>query len=185
MSKIRLKHDSRTEPIEVGVQRAAGCDDTYAMRLGDCAADVAVEGFDGIEGTCGREGVLRIGEKRCPYAAARVGDSIQVWVDGRTFSFEVANKSRGRGVGAGAEVASLDALTAPMPGTVLDIKVSSGDTFLAHDALIVMESMKMETTLSAPAAGRVKEVLCAVGDLVQMGATLARLEATDDDGEVA
>ncbi|KAB2945072.1 MAG: acetyl-CoA carboxylase biotin carboxyl carrier protein subunit, partial [Phycisphaerae bacterium] len=44
---------------------------------------------------------------------------------------------------------------APMPGTILKILVKPGDVVTAHQPLVVMESMKMEMTLSASGAGRV------------------------------
>jgi biotin carboxyl carrier protein len=61
--------------------------------------------------------------------------------------------------------------------------VAQGDTFAAHDPLVVLESMKMEMTLSAPAPGQVTAVRCAPGDLVEMGATLLQLTEREDDGE--
>jgi biotin carboxyl carrier protein len=71
-----------------------------------------------------------------------------------------------------------------MPGTILKVLVTQGDKVAAGQALIVMESMKMEMTLSAPQAGWVSSVACSEGQMVNMGALLATLkELTDRDPE--
>jgi 3-methylcrotonyl-CoA carboxylase alpha subunit len=69
-------------------------------------------------------------------------------------------------------------LTAPMPGKVLSFAVQVGDTVKAGQAVAVMEAMKMEHTLHAPADGRVTELLYAPGDQVTDGAELLRIEVT-------
>lgn len=66
-------------------------------------------------------------------------------------------------------------LTAPMPGTVLKINMADGDSFEAHDSLIVMESMNMEMPHSSPQPGRVVEIRCQMHDLVKPGKRPARL----------
>ena len=58
---------------------------------------------------------------------------------------------------------------APMPGSVLDVKVAVGDQTAEGDVLIVLEAMKMENELTAPQAGTVKEVLVKKGDTVNSG----------------
>jgi 3-methylcrotonyl-CoA carboxylase alpha subunit len=68
-------------------------------------------------------------------------------------------------------------LTAPMPGKVVSIAVKSGDKVQKGQALAVMEAMKMEHTIAAPADGVVAEVLYAPGDQVTEGAELLRLSA--------
>ena len=73
-------------------------------------------------------------------------------------------------------------LTAPMPGKVLSFAVNVGDAVTAGQALAVMEAMKMEHTLHAPAAGRVSELLYAPGDQVAEGAELLRLQTEVQDG---
>ena len=55
---------------------------------------------------------------------------------------------------------------APMPGTIVALKVAVGDRVRAGQPLLIMEGMKMELTLAAPVAGRVERVLCKVGDSV-------------------
>jgi biotin carboxyl carrier protein len=62
-----------------------------------------------------------------------------------------------------------------MPGTVLAVRVSSGDRVDAHDVLVVLEAMKMENAVTAPAPGRVARVLVRQGQPVQRGETLVEL----------
>jgi 3-methylcrotonyl-CoA carboxylase alpha subunit len=66
-------------------------------------------------------------------------------------------------------------ITAPMPGKVIALLVSTGQAVRAGQALVVTEAMKMEHTLCAPRDGTVSEVLCGVGDQVSDGAELLRL----------
>lgn len=67
-------------------------------------------------------------------------------------------------------------LTAPMPGTVIAIKVAAGDVVKRGDILILLEAMKMELPVRAPGDGRVKAVHCRPGDLVQPETSLIDLE---------
>ncbi|MBC8270211.1 MAG: biotin/lipoyl-binding protein [Rhodospirillaceae bacterium] len=66
-------------------------------------------------------------------------------------------------------------LTAPMPGRVVQVSVKAGDQVKIGDPLIVLEAMKMEHTISAPASGIVGEVFFAVDDRVEEGALLLSL----------
>ncbi len=68
-------------------------------------------------------------------------------------------------------------LTAPMPGKVVSFAVKAGDTVTKGQPLAVMEAMKMEHTIAAPADGVVQELLYAPGDQVLEGAELLRLQA--------
>jgi 3-methylcrotonyl-CoA carboxylase alpha subunit len=67
-------------------------------------------------------------------------------------------------------------LTAPMPGKVVSFAVKAGDKVKAGQALAVMEAMKMEHTMAAPADGEVMELLYAPGDQVNEGAELLKLK---------
>ncbi|WBY03681.1 acetyl/propionyl/methylcrotonyl-CoA carboxylase subunit alpha [Ramlibacter tataouinensis] len=68
-------------------------------------------------------------------------------------------------------------LTAPMPGKVVSFAVKAGDAVQKGQALAVLEAMKMEHTIAAPADGTVAELLYAPGDQVAEGAELLRLAA--------
>ncbi|MCY1162747.1 MAG: acetyl/propionyl/methylcrotonyl-CoA carboxylase subunit alpha [Pseudomonadota bacterium] len=67
-------------------------------------------------------------------------------------------------------------LTAPMPGKVVSFAVKAGDKVSKGQALAVMEAMKMEHTIAAPADGTVLEILYAPGDQVAEGAELLKIE---------
>jgi 3-methylcrotonyl-CoA carboxylase alpha subunit len=68
-------------------------------------------------------------------------------------------------------------LTAPMPGKVVSFAVKAGDKVQKGQALAVMEAMKMEHTIAAPADGTVAELLYGPGDQVAEGAELLKLTA--------
>ena len=67
-------------------------------------------------------------------------------------------------------------LVAPMQGTILKVLVAEGDDVAAGDPIVVLEAMKMETSLVAQAAGTVTEVAVSAGDTAQAGQILARVE---------
>ena len=65
----------------------------------------------------------------------------------------------------------------PLPGTVIAVPVSSGDVVADGDILIVIEAMKMEHKITATGSATVAEVRFAVGDRVDTGDLLVRLDA--------
>ncbi|HJZ70880.1 MAG TPA: acetyl-CoA carboxylase biotin carboxylase subunit [Vicinamibacterales bacterium] len=67
------------------------------------------------------------------------------------------------------------ALTAPMPATVLKVHVHPGDRVKKGDTVVLLEAMKMELPVRAPADATVAAVLCREGDLVQADSTLLEL----------
>ena len=76
---------------------------------------------------------------------------------------------------AGDGQADVGRLTAPMPGKVVSFAVKAGDKVTRGQPLAVMDAMKMEHTIAAPADGTVAELLFAPGDQVAEGAELLRL----------
>ena len=74
---------------------------------------------------------------------------------------------------AGAREAAPAVPLAPMPGVVVSVGVAGGDRVAKGEPLLVIEAMKVEHTIRAPAAGTVDAVHYAVGDRVDEGAELA------------
>ena len=71
-------------------------------------------------------------------------------------------------------------LSAPMPGNVIRVLVKAGDEVSSGQPLLVLEAMKMEHTIVAPANGIVEEVLFQPGDLVQNDAKLVEFSLLDE-----
>ncbi|MBR92072.1 MAG: acetyl-CoA carboxylase biotin carboxyl carrier protein subunit [Dehalococcoidia bacterium] len=65
-----------------------------------------------------------------------------------------------------------NSVKSPMPGTILGVKVSVGDTVKAGDELLVLESMKMENMINSPIDGTISKILISEGDSVQHGQEL-------------
>ncbi|WP_381804779.1 acetyl/propionyl/methylcrotonyl-CoA carboxylase subunit alpha [Streptomyces niveus] len=113
---------------------------------------------------------------------------VTVTVDGMTHTFHRAADWLGRDgdswhvqdhdpveaalLGA-AGAGGVDALTAPMPGTVTVVKVAVGDEVVAGQGLLVVEAMKMEHVISAPHDGTVTELDVTAGSTVAMDQVLA------------
>ena len=105
---------------------------------------------------------------------AAAGDARWVFLDGRTYVFEVQ-----KGRTARRQTGQHESLTAPMPATVRRINVAVGDRVTRGDTLIVLEAMKMELPIKAGTDGVVESINCRESELVQPGATLIELETGD------
>ncbi|MFT3724431.1 MAG: biotin carboxylase N-terminal domain-containing protein [Hyphomonadaceae bacterium] len=73
-------------------------------------------------------------------------------------------------------LAAGDDIRAPMPGKVLEVKAKPGQDVKRGDALVVMEAMKMEHTLTAPRNGKIADVGAVAGTQTAEGAVLVKLE---------
>ena len=74
-----------------------------------------------------------------------------------------------------AAPAGATTVEAPMPGKILNIKVSEGQAVKFGEVVVIMEAMKMETEIVAPADGTVSKILVKAGDSVDTGAALVAL----------
>jgi acetyl-CoA/propionyl-CoA carboxylase biotin carboxyl carrier protein len=110
--------------------------------------------------------------------AARHGDTAFVDVEGQSLEFHLAPPPAVEdAVRHAARAEGAAVLTAPMPGRVLAVRRRAGEAVAAHEAVVILEAMKMEHTISAPLAGSVTAVHVEPGDQVQRGDVLAEVSA--------
>ena len=124
------------------------------VRIGSAVHRVAVHGAS------------RRGEYRLDVDGYRIESTA---IDERTRAI-LALSSGGDRPAAPAQV------VAPMPGLIVRVNVAQGDPVRAGQGLVVMEAMKMENELRAPAAGVVRSILVAAGNAVEKGTVLLELE---------
>lgn len=118
-------------------------------------------------------------EKALTYAAAQ-DDKRFVYVDdainrGVHITLTVPERDAGRRKRGGAAGAGAGAITAQMPGQVTNVLVSAGDNVTRGQVLLVMEAMKMEIRISAPADGIVRRIAVQQGAVVERGQVLVEV----------
>jgi biotin carboxyl carrier protein len=116
--------------------------------------------------------VLAVHGVERPFAVARHDEN--VYVDSPLGPVQLTTVGRFPEPGASLEPGSL---LAPMPGSVVRIGAQIGDTVRAGQPVVWMEAMKMEHQITAPTDGVLAELAVTVGQQVDLGAVLARVEA--------
>ena len=64
---------------------------------------------------------------------------------------------------------------APLPGTIIDLKVNVGDTVKTGDTVLILEAMKMQNNIEAECDGTITSILVTKGDTVMEGAALVTI----------
>jgi biotin carboxyl carrier protein len=132
--------------------------------------------MDGITVSRIADGVYRVehdgGRSDVVYVAGAPGDW-WAFADGQVFRGDSEAKRGGR---RSARAAGPQALTAPMPATVIKVLVRPGTIVKKGDTVILLEAMKMELPIRAAADATVAAVHCREGELVQPDTTLVELE---------
>ena len=98
--------------------------------------------------------------------AAKVRDSWWIHIDGRCWKLGLVEAD---GAGAGGADTGM---SAPMPGTILELLVSQGDEVISGQALLIMEAMKMEHRITAPKDGIIETMHFQVGERCEQGDVL-------------
>jgi acetyl/propionyl-CoA carboxylase alpha subunit len=116
--------------------------------------------------------VLRDGDRVETFHCTRDRDTVHLFWRGTAYRLEEEVEASGR---AGHRHAA-GALEAPMPGRVIKVSVTAGQTVSKGDEVLVVEAMKMENALRAPRDGTVRSVAVSVGEMVSPGVVLVELE---------
>ena len=158
-----FRHDDRD--IEVRYRPLRGGGFETVVHHGEFAeeARVVVSRFDDTAGSVS----LETDGVRGTYRIVDCGPTIAVQL--AVGVVELSPVARFPDYGA---VAVVGGQSAPMPGRILAVHVTAGDLVVAGQTLIVMEAMKMEHTIVAPADGVVAELRCGVNDQVDNGQVL-------------
>jgi len=153
-----------------------------AFRFGDVERTVIVGYGDGgytlridevavpARGELGPNGTLRaeLGGRRLDASVVVAGEKRHVFLDGRSYQLSRVDPLHHGSEGQGAE----GGLVAPMPGKVIAWLAQPGVEVAKGAPLLILEAMKMEHTITAPAAGTLKSFRFAVGEQVTEGAEL-------------
>jgi biotin carboxyl carrier protein len=105
-------------------------------------------------------------------------DEYRVLVDGRNYHIDLIDERRVRlgGLQSGIQLQGRQNVSVPMPGKIIAVLVSEGDTVEKGQGLVIVEAMKMENEVRCPINGEIKEVRVKPGDAVEAGAVLAVVE---------
>ena len=166
--EIRYEIDGK--PLLVAVALSG---DSFMVTIGERVYQV-----DARLGDRGRIDMTVDGDRVSAHVAAR-GDEAFVGIHGQTWTL-VKHASRRRHQG-GTSATTTGALTAAMPGLVLDVLVQVGDQVAKGATLVLMEAMKMELRITAPHAGTVQAVNCHAGEIVQRGQLLVEVESATNE----
>jgi biotin carboxyl carrier protein len=99
-----------------------------------------------------------------------------VFIDGHRFETEVRDPRRRSRKGGTSGIQGRVNVTAPMPGKIVRLLVTAGDSVEAGQGLLVVEAMKMQNEMKSPKAGRVTALPLAEGATVAAGEVLAVIE---------
>jgi acetyl-CoA/propionyl-CoA carboxylase biotin carboxyl carrier protein len=124
-----------------------------------------------IERSGDREFAITSGAERVQWTYAYEGEEMWVGHSGRAWRVRPASNEEAHEAGVHGD------LRAPMPGSVLLVPAAVGDEVGPGDTIVVLESMKMELSITAPVRGVVAEISVAVGDKVALDQQLARVQS--------
>ncbi len=129
-------------------------------------------------GELNARGLLRVelDGTRMDATVVAANEKRHVFLHGHAWPLSNVDPLHFSGEGGGAE----GGLLAPMPGKVISLIAAEGASVAKGAPLLILEAMKMEHTINAPAAGTVKAFRFAVGDQVGDGDELVEFEAVGD-----
>lgn len=121
------------------------------------------------------EGLLvKLRDSVLPAFVHREGDVFFCWVAGETYKFSAVDQDSPQD--PSHHEAGEKALIAPMPGKVVKVLVKAGEAVKRGARLMIIESMKMETEIAAPADGIIAAVKYGEGEVFKEGEALVEID---------
>ncbi|WP_020657056.1 acetyl-CoA carboxylase biotin carboxylase subunit [Massilia niastensis] len=160
--RLAFSDEAGSQVVELGYQRQG-----WSLQAGGQRASVALVGREDTQFT------LRLDDAVVRGNVVREGETVHVFTGGRHVTLHHGDPL----AHAGELEAEGGRLTAPMPGKIVALLTEKGAVVEKGAPLLIMEAMKMEHTIAAPAGGTVEELLYAVGDQVSEGVQLLAFKA--------
>ena len=170
--RAELAVETAGGPVGVTVRYRPGRDGSFVVRA-ECT-DEAVEDTATVAAWSPDTLEVEWDGRRVRYAVTADGDLVHLTGDSETVTVTVLPRF---GAPEGGQAAG--GFAAPMPGVIVEVRVTAGEQVAAGRTLVVMEGMKMEHHVSAPCDGTVTEVLVAPGDQVDNGSPLLVFEVAE------
>jgi len=167
--RVGLRHGDR----EIEIRYAPRRDGSFAL--------------DPVPGAPGEHGMARVHHwspdavdaevdgHRARARVTRTGSRLHVQTGRGTVDFDLVARFVAPGTGG-----PVGGFVAPMPGVVLEVRVTVGEHVVAGQTLVVLEAMKMEHHVSAPVDGVVAEVRVEPGQQVDTGAVLLVIDPVEE-----
>jgi acetyl/propionyl-CoA carboxylase alpha subunit len=146
--------------------------DGFALDVEGVLTPVAIEPLAGLRAR------LHVGAAVHDVVLVADGDQVHLHLDGEIY--QVTHRDPVSRYAEAAAQGLGDLAKAPMPGTIVAVRVSAGDVVAAGQALVVIESMKLEMAINAERAGVVERVHVAVGETFERDATLVTLARPEE-----
>jgi biotin carboxyl carrier protein len=162
--------------LEISTEGGDATEAAVSRRKSDATIWIGGRAYQADLRRVGRAYELSLGDRVEKVWLAVDHDTVYVHAFGRAWNLEVFDPVE-RSLQASV---SEDTVTAPMPGTVVSIAVGEGDEVHAGQTLVTIESMKMQSEMTASRDGRVERVHRQVGETFERGDALISLEPEDD-----
>jgi acetyl-CoA/propionyl-CoA carboxylase biotin carboxyl carrier protein len=169
-------------PMSWQVTPAGGEPATVTVTGRAHAATVSIDGGEAVAASAempGRELMVRTPAGMDRYVVAD-GEGL-LWLTGDGDAWQLAETDPVRTADATSSAPTGGEVTSPMPGTVLQVLVTAGEQVRQGAALVIVEAMKMEHTLTAPLDGRVAELPARTGKTVALDELLVVLEPASEE----
>ena len=162
--------------LEISTEGGEATEVAVSRRGSDATLWIGGSAYEADLSPVGRAYELALGDRVEKVWLAVDHDTVYIHAFGRAWNLEVFDPVERSLQEADQE----DTVTAPMPGTVVSVAVAAGDEVHVGQVLVTIESMKMQSEMTASRNGRVERVHREVGETFDRGDALISLEPEDE-----